>query len=62
VVAGSEDSSAEFLDWYRENAQGELKASYLVDGADHIYQVLTDDQTNSNAVIETTADWFVMTL
>jgi pimeloyl-ACP methyl ester carboxylesterase len=36
VVAGSEDSSAEFLDWYRENAQGELKASYLVDGADHM--------------------------
>ena len=62
VVAGSEDSSANFLDWYRENAQGELRASYLVNGGDHIYQVLTDDQTNSNAVIETTADWFVMTL
>jgi pimeloyl-ACP methyl ester carboxylesterase len=62
VVAGSEDGSADFLDWYRENAQGDLKASYLVEGADHIYNVLTEDQTNSNAVIETTADWFAMTL
>lgn len=62
VVAGAEDSSAHFLDWYRENAQGDLKASYLVDGADHIYNVLSSDQTNSNAVIEKTADWFVMTL
>jgi pimeloyl-ACP methyl ester carboxylesterase len=62
VVAGSEDGSADFLDWYRENAQGDLKASYLVEGADHIYNVLTEDQTNADAVIVTTADWFAMTL
>jgi pimeloyl-ACP methyl ester carboxylesterase len=62
VVAGSEDSSAAFLDWYRENAPGDLKASYSVEGADHIYNVLTADQTNSSAVIEKTADWFVMSL
>lgn len=62
VVAGSEDGSADFLDWYRENATGDLKASYRVEGADHIYNVLTEDQTNSNAVIEKTADWFAMTL
>lgn len=62
VVAGSEDRSADFLDWYREHAQGALRASFLVDGADHIYNVLTDDQTNSNLVIEKTAAWFAMTL
>jgi pimeloyl-ACP methyl ester carboxylesterase len=62
VVAGSEDGSVDFLDWYRENAKGDLKASYRVEGADHIYNVLTEDQTNSNAVIEKTADWFAMTL
>jgi hypothetical protein len=45
-----------------ENAQGELKAAYLVEGADHIYAVLTDDQTMANAVIETTAGRFAMTL
>ncbi len=62
VIAGSEDGSAEFLDWYRENAQGAIKASYLVEGADHIYNVLTDDQTNAHAVIEATAAWFDMSL
>lgn len=62
VIAGSEDGSAAFLDWYRENAQGSLKASYLVPGADHIYNVLSDDPTNSNSVIEKTAEWFAMTL
>lgn len=62
VVAGSEDGSSAFLDWYRENAQGDLKASYLVEGADHIYNVLTEDQTNSNAVIEKTAAWFALSL
>ncbi len=62
VVAGSEDGSADFLDWYRENAQGNLKASFLVQGADHIYNVLTEDQTNSNLVIEKTAGWFALSL
>lgn len=62
MVAGSEDGSAEYLDWYRENAQGDLKASFLVDGADHIYNVLTEDQSNNDAVIKKTADWFVLSL
>ena len=30
----------------------------VIDGADHIFNVLTDDQTMSQAVIATTADWF----
>lgn len=62
VVAGTEDGSADFLDWYRENARGELRASYLVEGADHIYNVLTDDQTLADAVIDATAAWFDMSL
>ncbi|MEP7293794.1 MAG: alpha/beta fold hydrolase [Chloroflexota bacterium] len=62
VVAGSEDGSAEYLDWYRENAQGNLKASFLVEGADHIYNVLTEDQSHSDAVIEKTAAWFALSL
>jgi uncharacterized protein len=62
VVAGSEDGSAAFLDSYRENAQGALKASYLVDGADHIYNVLTEDQAHADAAIEATAAWFDMSL
>lgn len=62
VVAGSADGSAAFLDWYRDHAMGSLRASYLVAGADHIYDVLTEDQTNANAVIEKTAGWFAMSL
>jgi hypothetical protein len=57
-VAGTEDFSADYLDWYRENAQGALRASFLVPGADHIYLVLTEDQTLANLVIQRTAEWF----
>lgn len=62
TVAGSEDFAGAYVDWFMDNAQGELKATYLVDGGDHIYAVLTEDQTMANAVIEITADWFAMTL
>jgi len=63
VVAGTDDPDpAEFFDWYLENAQGELRAGLLVEGGDHIYAVLTDDQTMAEKVIATTADWFAMTL
>jgi dienelactone hydrolase len=62
VIAGTEDFSSEYVDWFMENAQGELKAAYLMEGADHIYGVLTDDQTMANAVIDTTAGWFAMTV
>lgn len=63
VVAGTDDPDpAEYFDWYLENAQGELRAGLLVEGGDHIYAVLTDDQTMAEKVIATTADWFAMTL
>ncbi len=62
VVAGTEDFSGAYVEWFMENAQGELKAAYAVEGADHIYGVLTEDQTWANSVIQTTAGWFAMTL
>lgn len=63
VVAGMDDPSpAEYLPWYLEHARGELRAAYAVEGGDHIYQVLTEDQTMSEKVIRVTADWFAMTL
>lgn len=62
VVAGSADGSSAYLDWYRDHALGDLKASFLVEGADHIYDVLTDDQTHADAVIEKTAGWFALSL
>lgn len=63
IVAGSEDADpAAYLTWYLENAQGGLRAAYMVAGGDHIYAVLTEDQTMANDVIEKTADWFVLSL
>ncbi len=61
-VAGTEDGSYEWQSWFLENAQGELRAAYAVTGADHIYAVLSDDQTFAENVIVKTADWFVMSL
>jgi len=62
VVAGSEDFAGAYVNWFMDNAQGALKGSYLVPGGDHIYAVLTDDQTMADSVILTTADWFVLAL
>ncbi len=62
VIAGTEDFSAEYLDWYLSNAKGALRAAYLVPGADHIYGVLSDDQTMANDVIAKTAAWFKLSL
>ncbi len=61
-VAGTEDGSYDWQSWFLDNAQGELRAAYAVTGADHIYAVLSDDQTFANSVITTTADWFAMSL
>ena len=61
-IAGTEDGSYEWQDWFLEHAQGELRAAYAVTGADHIYAVLSDDQTFADNVITKTADWFVMSL
>lgn len=63
IVAGSEDPDpAAYLQWYLDNAQGSLRGAYLVEGGDHIYAVLTDDQAMAESVIETTADWFALAL
>lgn len=63
VIAGSEDPDpAAYLDWYLDHAQGSMRSAYLVPGGDHIYAVLTDDQTMAERVIATTVTWFRMTL
>jgi uncharacterized protein len=60
AVAGSEDTTVDpsvsqnfiaTLDTPDETLQ-------IIDGADHIYNVLTPDQTHANAAIKITADWF----
>jgi hypothetical protein len=60
AVAGSEDTTVDpsvsqnfiaTLDTPDETLQ-------IIDGAGHIYNVLTPDQTHANAAIKITADWF----
>jgi pimeloyl-ACP methyl ester carboxylesterase len=63
IVAGSDDPGPnEYLTWYLEHAQGSLRAAYMIEGGDHIYAVLTEDQTMANEVIRVTADWFGLSL
>lgn len=62
AIAGSEDFSAEYAQSYVDAAPGTKKEALIIEGADHIYGVLGDDQTNADTVINTTADWFAETL
>jgi pimeloyl-ACP methyl ester carboxylesterase len=62
TVAGSEDFSAAYPDRFIGLAKGAVKEKWIVPGGDHIYKVLTEDQTMANEVIAKTADWFARTL
>ena len=63
AIAGADDAApARSLAWFRERAQGSLRTSYLVPGADHILNTLSGDLSISNDVIAKTATWLAMTL
>lgn len=63
VIAGADDPDpAGMFDWYLDQAQGALRMGYLIPGGDHIYQVLTEDQTMAEQVIAMTVNWFEMSL
>lgn len=62
AVAGDQDFSAAYAPGLVEAAPGAPKEAWIVPGGDHIYQVLTEDQTMANEVIERTAQWFAETL
>jgi len=62
AVAGDQDFSAAYAPGFVEAATGEPKEAWIVPGADHIYGVLTEDQTMADDVIQRTADWFKTTL
>jgi hypothetical protein len=62
AVAGDQDFSAAYAPGFVDAAPGEPKELWIVPGGDHIYQVLTDDQTMADSVIQRTADWFQETL
>lgn len=64
LITGSEDESVDPV--VSENAAA-MSASEdvtltMIDGADHIYNVLTEDQAMADEVIAMTADWFAQKL
>jgi alpha/beta superfamily hydrolase len=62
AVAGDQDFSAAYVEDFVATAPAEPKEAWIVPGGDHIYQVLTEDQTMAEEVITRTADWFAETL
>lgn len=62
AIAGDQDFSAAYAPGFVESAMADPKEVWIVPGGDHIYGVLSDDQTMADSVIERTADWFAATL
>lgn len=61
-VTGDQDYYVQYSEPMAAAAPGTPKEAWVVEGGDHIYQVLTEDQTMANEVIERTARWFAETL
>lgn len=61
-IAGSEDFSAAYAEDFVASSKGETKEAWIVEGGDHIYSVLGEDQTMANSVIQKTVEWFAKTL
>ena len=62
AIAGGKDFSAAYIDDYVKLAPTTTKEAVIIPGADHIYEVLTKDQTDADHVIAITAEWFAKTL
>lgn len=58
IVYGTADDLAGNAPYYLYHLRGKVRSLVLIDGADHIYHVLSDDKSESNQVINSTADWF----
>lgn len=62
AIAGTEDFSIAYVDGYLDAAQGSPKEKFVIEGADHIFGVLGEDQTTADSVIEKSVQWFKETL
>jgi pimeloyl-ACP methyl ester carboxylesterase len=58
AIAGSDDFSSQYTKDYVSRAHGSPKHALIIPGADHIFGVLSDDQTVAKQVILTTSAWF----
>lgn len=62
AIAGSDDPLSGYLDQYVRNAAGSVKEGVLIEGADHIFNVLETPERFVPGVIEKTVAWFKQTL
>jgi len=62
AIAGSEDFSSFYTNAYVASAAGKHKQGIIIEGADHIFGVLEEDQTTAEQVINTTLEWFLDSL
>ena len=58
IVYGTADDLSGNAPYFLYGLKGKVRQLVLIDGADHIYHVLSDDKSESHQVIDTTADWF----
>lgn len=62
AIAGSKDFSAGYLVNFAALSKSQTKATHVIQDADHIFNVLGDDQSKAMDVISKTTDWFARTL
>lgn len=62
AIAGAKDFSASYLVNFASLSKAQTKVTHVIPDADHIYNVLSDDQSKAQDVILKTTDWFARTL
>lgn len=58
AIAGGDDFSSAYTNRYVANAAGMKKEAVILEGTDHIFGVLGDDQNTAEQVIQKTVEWF----
>jgi hypothetical protein len=56
-----QDFSAAYVNDYVKLPPAATKEAVIIPGAEHVYQVLTGDQSDTDHVIAITAEWFTKT-
>ncbi|WP_192930706.1 alpha/beta hydrolase [Deinococcus sp. AJ005] len=57
IIYGTADPLSGNAPYFLYNLQGKIQNLVLINGADHIYHVLTEDKSESNGVIDITVNW-----
>ena len=62
AIGGGKDPAAKDIRAFVNAAGGTLKEGFIIGCEGHIFEVLTDDQSKAERVLEKTIDWFVRRL